>query len=51
MESNGHPNRIQVPESTYQLLRDHYAFGDPHTTEIKGKGTMTTYFLLGPEAP
>jgi adenylate cyclase len=50
MESQGRPNRIQVSESTYHLLRDQYAFGDPHTTEIKGKGPMTTYFLLGPEA-
>ena len=49
MESHGLPNRIQVPESTYQLLRDHYAFGDAHKVEVKGKGSMTTYFLLGPE--
>ena len=50
MESHGRPNHIQVSESTYMLLRDRYAFGDPHTTEIKGKGSMTTYFLLGHEA-
>jgi adenylate cyclase len=50
MESHGRPNHIQVSESTYTLLRDQYAFGDPHATEIKGKGSMTTYFLLGPEA-
>ena len=49
MESHGRPNRIQVSESTYQLLRDRYAFGGPQTTEIKGKGPMTTYFLLGPD--
>ena len=50
MESHGEPNRIHVSESTYQILRDQYAFGDPQTTEIKGKGSMTTYFLLGPDA-
>ncbi|MGA9100836.1 adenylate/guanylate cyclase domain-containing protein [Aeromicrobium sp.] len=49
MESHGRPNRIQVSESTYELLRDRYAFGDPQKTEIKGKGSMTTYFLLGPD--
>jgi len=49
MESHGLPNRIQVSESTYELLKDRYAFGDAHQTDIKGKGTMRTYFLLGPE--
>ena len=49
MESHGLPNRIQVSESTYELLKDRYAFGDPQEMDIKGKGTMPTYFLLGPE--
>jgi class 3 adenylate cyclase len=49
MESHGLPNRIQVSEPTYELLRDRYAFGDPHEMDIKGKGAMPTYFLLGPE--
>ncbi len=49
MESHGLPNRIQVSEPTYDLLKDRYAFGDPHEMDIKGKGSMQTYFLLGPE--
>jgi class 3 adenylate cyclase len=49
MESSGQPNRIHVSESTYELLNDRYAFGDPQTMDIKGKGSMQTYFLLGPE--
>jgi class 3 adenylate cyclase len=49
MESHGLPNRIQVSESTYELLKDRYAFGEPQEMEIKGKGQMRTYFLLGPE--
>ena len=49
MESHGLPNRIQVSESTYELLKDRYAFGDPQQMDVKGKGTMPTYFLLGPE--
>lgn len=49
MESHGLPNRIQVSEPTYDLLKDRYAFGAPQKMDIKGKGTMTTYFLLGPE--
>jgi class 3 adenylate cyclase len=49
MESHGLPNRIQVSESSYELLKDRYAFGDPQETDIKGKGAMHTYFLLGPD--
>jgi class 3 adenylate cyclase len=49
MESHGLPNRIQVSETTYELLKDRYAFGDPQEMDIKGKGPMRTYFLLGPE--
>lgn len=49
MESHGLPNRILVSQSTYELLKDRYAFGDVHLMEIKGKGAMPTYFLLGPE--
>ena len=29
--------------------KDRYAFGDPQEMDIKGKGAMPTYFLLGPE--
>lgn len=49
MESHGRSNRIHVSQSTHDLLRDRYAFSEPHQTEIKGKGAMTTYYLLGPE--
>jgi class 3 adenylate cyclase len=49
MESHGVPNRIQVSESTYALLKDRYAFGDLQEMDVKGKGAMPTYFLLGPE--
>lgn len=49
MESQGRANRIHVSSSTYDLLRDRYAFGEPQQMEIKGKGLMTTYYLLGPD--
>lgn len=49
MESQGRANRIHVSSSTYELLRDRYAFGEPQQLEIKGKGLMTTYYLLGPD--
>lgn len=47
MESHGRPHRIQVSASTHALLESRYAFSDPQTIEVKGKGPMTTYFLLG----
>lgn len=47
MESHGVPESIQVTEDTYQLLKDDYLFEARGGIEIKGKGTMNTYFLLG----
>ena len=47
MESHSLPNRIQVSVATYDRLREHFRL-EPHgTVEIKGKGLMETYFLLG----
>lgn len=53
MESHGRPHRIQVSAGTHELLRDRYVFSPPQVVDVKGKGPMTTYFLLGasPAAP
>lgn len=48
MESAGLPGRIHVSEATYQLLRDHFELESRGPIEVKGKGTMTTYLLVGP---
>jgi PAS domain S-box-containing protein len=48
MESHGAPEEIHVSEATYRRLRDRYEFGPPQEVEIKGRGTMTTYYLIGP---
>jgi class 3 adenylate cyclase len=45
MESHGTPGEIQVTESTYQLLRERYAFVDRGVIDVKGKGPMHTYLL------
>ena len=50
MESHGRPHRIQVSEATHALLEDRYMFSDPQVVDVKGKGPMTTYFLLGAPA-
>ncbi len=47
MESSGVPGRIQVAQSTRDLLRDACAFEERGPVEVKGLGRMTTY-LIGP---
>ncbi|MEG4110983.1 adenylate/guanylate cyclase domain-containing protein [Microcoleus sp. Pol12A6] len=47
MESHGITGRIQVSHYTYELLQDKYEFEDRGEIEIKGKGEMQTYLLMG----
>ncbi|MBE9228685.1 PAS domain-containing protein [Phormidium sp. LEGE 05292] len=47
MESHGIPGYIQVTEATYQLLKHKYLFEKRDQIHVKGKGIMTTYFLIG----
>jgi len=47
MESTGAPGRIQVTEETYHRLMLTHRFECRGQIDIKGKGQMTTYFLLG----
>ena len=50
MESQGRPGRIQVSEATYERLRDKYELRERGQIEVKGKGWMTTYYLIGHKA-
>ncbi|MBD0266935.1 MAG: PAS domain S-box protein [Cyanobacteria bacterium Co-bin8] len=47
MESQGQPNRIQVTANLYEQLKDSYQFERRGIIDVKGKGLMTTYWLLG----
>lgn len=47
MESHGVPGEIQVTERTYERLRGRYELRRRGSIEVKGKGSMTTYLLLG----
>ena len=47
MESQGQPGKIQVSSSTYERLKNKYAFEKRGVLDVKGKGEMTTYFLTG----
>jgi adenylate cyclase len=42
--------RIQVTEATHQLLRHLYRFEDRGQIEVKGKGFLQTYLLVGSAA-
>jgi adenylate cyclase len=47
MESHGQPGRIHVTARTQGRLQSEYEFESRGEIEIKGKGRMTTYFLVG----
>jgi guanylate cyclase len=47
MESHGEPGEIQVTARTYALLRDRFALQPRGRIDVKGKGEMEAYLLLG----
>ncbi len=47
MESHAVPGTIQVTERAYDVLRGRYELRRRGTVEVKGKGPMTTYLLVG----
>jgi class 3 adenylate cyclase len=47
MESLGAPGRIQVTNAVRERLGARYEFEERGQIEVKGKGLMPTYFLLG----
>ena len=47
MESSGIPNKIQVSQTTYDLLKNEYIFEERGKVDIKGKGTMLAYLYKG----
>jgi adenylate cyclase len=47
MESHAPPGTIQVTERTFERLREHYEFRPRETIDVKGKGPMSPYLLLG----
>src|SRR5712664_303087 len=47
MESHGLPDTIQVSRASYERLRDKYELRRRGPVEVKGKGEMVTYLLIG----
>ncbi|MBW7857877.1 MAG: adenylate/guanylate cyclase domain-containing protein [Leptonema sp. (in: Bacteria)] len=46
MESHGVPGKIQVTESTYQLIQSKFEFKNRGTIEVKGLGPIQSYILI-----
>ena len=45
MESNGEVGKINISESTYQIVKDHFVCTFRGETEVKGKGKIKMYFV------
>jgi class 3 adenylate cyclase len=50
MESHGTPGRIQITRETYELLADEFECEPRGTIEVKGKGEVEAWYLIGPKA-
>jgi len=47
MESTSAVGRIQVPQQVYQRLRNRFVFEERGDVDVKGKGVMRTWYLVG----
>lgn len=47
MESTDHEGRIQVPHDVYERLKHDFVFEERGDVEVKGKGVMHTWYLVG----
>ncbi|MCW6035680.1 PAS domain S-box protein [Spirulina subsalsa FACHB-351] len=47
MESQGMGDRIQVTAEVYEVLKHNYWLEERGEIEVKGRGIMTTYWLMG----
>jgi len=48
MESHGTPDAIQITRSTWELLRDDFVAEPLGVVDVKGKGAVETWRLVGP---
>jgi guanylate cyclase len=47
MESHGTADRIQITRATYELIKDEFVCEYRGTVDVKGKGQVETWFLVG----
>ena len=48
MESHGAPDAIQITRSTWELVRDDFVTESSGLVDVKGKGEVETWRLVGP---
>jgi adenylate cyclase len=48
MESHGTPDTIQITRTTFELLRDDFVLEPIGLVDVKGKGAIETWRLVGP---
>jgi len=48
MESHGTPGQVQIGEGAHALLADDFACEPRGMVEVKGKGALRTWYLVGP---
>jgi adenylate cyclase len=48
MESHGAPDEVQITRSTWELVRDEFVTEPLGLVEVKGKGEVETWRLVGP---
>jgi len=51
MQTESTPGRIQITRETYELLKDGFVCEPRGTVQVRGKGEMETWFLLGRRDP
>ena len=51
MESQGTPGRILITQATCELLKDEFECEPRGSVDVKGKGEMETWYLIGPRTP
>jgi guanylate cyclase len=49
MESQGIPGKIQITQAAYELLKNDFVCESHGPLDVKGKGQMETWFLVGPK--
>jgi adenylate cyclase len=47
MQSHGTVGRVQVTRATYELLKDEFELEPRGTIQVRGKGEMETWYLVG----
>lgn len=50
METTDSVGRIQVPEAMYERLKDEFVLHERGSIDVKGKGPMRTWYLIGRKA-